>query len=53
MNIEILRNQYGFVQITLPAMTGREFKYFMDSLDNARYPEENARDFHQQEVVTK
>lgn len=52
MNIEILRNQFGFVQITLPAMTGREFKRFMDSLDRARYPEQNASasDFTKSEV---
>ncbi len=37
MNVEMIRQQFGKVQIKLPAMTGREFKYFIESLDFARY----------------
>ena len=39
MNIESIRRNYGLNQITLHAMTGREFKYFLESLDFARYEE--------------
>lgn len=37
MNVEMIRNNFGKVQIKLKAMTGREFRYLMDSLDFARY----------------
>lgn len=37
MNIAMLRQLYGKKQITIHAMTGREFRYFIESLDWARY----------------
>lgn len=37
MNVEIIRKNFGKVQIKLPAMTGREFRYFIEALDFARY----------------
>jgi hypothetical protein len=37
MNVSIIRAHYGIIQIKLPAMTGREFRYLMDSLDFERY----------------
>lgn len=37
MNIVMLRQLYGKKQITIHAMTGREFRYFIESLDWARY----------------
>jgi hypothetical protein len=39
MNIEMIIRNFGKVQIKLPAMTGKEFRYFIDSLDFARYGE--------------
>lgn len=36
MNVEMIRQQYGKVQIKLHAMSGRDFKHFIDSLTVAR-----------------
>ena len=33
----MIRNNYGEIQIHLPAMKGSEFKYLIESLDFARY----------------
>lgn len=41
MNAQIIRQNYGLNQITLHAMTGREFHRLVESLDAARYPSES------------
>ena len=39
MNVEMIRQNYGKAQIKLPAMSGREFRDLIESLDFARYPD--------------
>lgn len=39
MYVEMIRQNYGKTQIKLPAMSGREFRDLIESLDSARYPE--------------
>lgn len=41
MNVEMIRQNYGVKQITLNAMSGKDFSRLINSLDSARYPERN------------